>query len=471
MNPLEHQPQPQDFFQTRRQFLNRLGMGMGAVGLATVLPNLAAAPNPSAALQAAAMANPMRARKPQFAAKAKRVIHIFSQGAPSHLDTWDHKPALAKHADQNVKAIGGVPLPAQFGFKKMGQSGTPVSEVFDQIGQHVDDIAVINSMHTNIPSHEFATVMMNTGAGRMVKPSMGSWMLYGLGTENQNLPGYIVLGSGLGGAKNWRSAFLPGAFQGALIPRAEANVERTIANIKNYSYNLKEQREQLDLLKTLNQQHQAKLQEEADLEARIQSFELAFKMQTAATDAFDFTKENKATRNAYGDTETGRRMLTARRLVERGVRFVQVWHNGWDHHTALKENLTTRANEANQPIAALLADLKERGMLEDTLVIWGGEFGRTPRHDRGGRGEPGRDHHHHGFSMWMAGGGVKGGIVHGATDEFGYKAVQDKVHVHDLHATILKLMGFDHEKLTYRYQGRDFRLTDVYGDVVEKLIA
>ena len=194
-------------------------------------------------------------------------------------------------------------------------------------------------------------------------------------------------------------------------------------------------------------------------------------MQTAATDAFDFTKENKVTRNAYGDTETGRRMLTARRLVERGVRFVQVWHNGWDHHTALKENLTTRANEANQPIAALLADLKERGMLEDTLVIWGGEFGRTPRHDRGGRGEPGRDHHHHGFSMWMAGGGVKGGIVHGATDEFGYKAVQDKVHVHDLHATILKLMGFDHEKLTYRYQGRDFRLTDVYGDVVEKLIA
>ena len=305
----------------------------------------------------------------------------------------------------------------------------------------------------------------------MVKPSMGSWLLYGLGTENQNLPGYIVLGNGLGGAKNWRSAFLPGAFQGALIPRAEANVERTIANIKNYSYTLKEQREQLDLLQTLNQQHQKQLQGEADLEARIRSFELAFKMQAAATDAFDFTKEKQATRNAYGDTETGRRMLTARRLVERGVRFVQVWHNGWDHHTALKENLTTRANEANQPIAALLADLKDRGMLEDTLVIWGGEFGRTPRHDRGGRGEPGRDHHHHGFSMWIAGGGVKGGIVHGATDEFGYKAVKDKVHVHDLHATILKLMGFDHEKLTYRYQGRDFRLTDVYGNVVDNLIA
>jgi len=379
---------------------------------------------------------------------------------------------LAKHADQNVKAIGGVPLPAQFGFKKMGQSGTPVSEVFDQIGQHVDDIAVINSMHTNIPSHEFATVMMNTGAGRMVKPSMGSWMLYGLGTENQNLPGYIVLGSGLGGAKNWRSAFLPGAFQGALIPRAESNVERTIANIKNYSYNLKEQREQLDLLKTLNQQHQAKLQEEADLEARIQSFELAFKMQTAATDAFDFTKENKVTRNAYGDTETGRRMLTARRLVERGVRFVQVWHNGWDHHTALKENLTTRANEANQPIAALLADLKERGMLEDTLVIWGGEFGRTIYcQGKLTKTTYGRDHHPNCFTYWLAGGGVRGGITYGETDDYSVNVAENPVHVHDLQATILHQLGIDHERLTYRHQGRHFRLTDVFGKVVKDVLA
>ncbi len=469
MNIQEHRPQLQDFFQTRRQFLGRFGMGMGALGLATMLPETLG--NPSAALQQLATASPSLPRKPHFPVKAKRVIHIFAQGGPTHLDTWDPKPGMAKFADTNVKEIGGVPLPSPFKFTKMGKCGTEVCEVFPKIGESIDEVAVVRSMHTDIPSHEFATVMMNTGSGRMVKPSMGSWLLYGLGTDNQNLPGFIALGGGLGGAKNWRSGFLPGAFQGTLVSNTGGNVERAIENIKNYSLTLEEQRQQMDLLAKLNAQHKKTLEAESALEARIQSFELAFKMQTAATDAFDLTKENTDMRALYGATQMGDRLLTARRLVERGVRFVQVWHNGWDHHQDVKTNVARRAGECDQPIGALLKDLKQRGLLDETLVVWGGEFGRTPRHDRGGRAEPGRDHHHRGFSMWLAGGGVRRGVVHGATDEFGYDAVKDKVHVHDLHATVLKLMGFDHEKLTYRHNGRDFRLTDVYGNVVGNLIA
>ncbi len=465
----EHRPQLQDFFQTRRQFLGRFGMGMGALGMAAMWPGSQA--NASTALQQLAIANPMLPRQPHFPVKAKHVIHIFAQGGPTHLDTWDPKPGMAKYADTNVKAIGGVPLASPFKFTKTGRSGTEVCEVFPKIGESIDDIAVIRSMHTDVPSHEFATVMMNTGSGRMTKPSVGSWLLYGLGTENQNLPGFVALGGGLGGAKNWRSAFLPGAFQGTLVSNTGGSVEKAIENIKNYSLSLAEQRQQLDLLQQLNAQHKQALEQEAGLEARIQSFELAFKMQTAATDAFDLTKEAPEMRAQYGGSQMGDRLLVARRLVERGVRFVQVWHNGWDHHSDVKTNVARRASECDQPIGTLLKDLKQRGLLEDTLIIWGGEFGRTPRHDRGGRGEPGRDHHNRGYSTWLAGGGTKGGIVHGATDEFGYDAVQDKVHIHDLHATILRLMGFDHEKLTYRHNGRDFRLTDVYGNVVKNLIA
>jgi hypothetical protein len=475
MDITQHQPSAIDYCFSRRQFLNRFGMGFGALSLAQLL-----GPALSGQAHAAKSANlsPLAPRPPQFPGKAKRVIHIFSQGGPSHIDTWDPKPALAANAGKDVSAIGGMPLPTQFKFTKRGKSGIEVSEIFPKIGECIDDIAVIRSMTTDIPSHEFATLMMNTGSGRLVKPSVGSWVLYGLGSENQNLPGFVALGGGLGGASNWRSAFLPGAFQGTLVSNVNTSPDKIIENIKSYHTNLSEQREQLDLLKRMNELHSASLRNESVLEARIQSFELAFKMQTEATDVFDVNKESQATREMYGISEGGgnnsdiaRRMLIARRLAENGVRFVQVWAGGWDHHTDVKGNLERQAGAIDQPVAALLKDLKQRGMLDDTLVYWGGEFGRTPRHDRGARGEPGRDHHHKAFCSWMAGGGVKGGQVYGATDEFGYDVVEDKVHVHDLHATILHLLGFDHEKLTYRYNGRDFRLTDVYGNVVKELVA
>ncbi|MEY5009454.1 MAG: hypothetical protein RLZZ253_593 [Verrucomicrobiota bacterium] len=457
MNPSQHLPTLSDFFATRRQFLHRFGMGFGALSLGSLMTQ-----------SSAASSGPVG---PHFPGKARRVIHIFAPGGPSHLDTWDPKPGMAAHAGTEVPLIGGAPLPPQFKFRKSGQSGIEVSEIFPKIGEAVDDIAVIRSMNTDIPAHDFATVMMHTGSGRLVKPSLGSWSLYGLGSENQNLPGFVALGGGLGGASNWRSAFLPGAYQGTLVSSVSAPVEKIIANIQSHHASKDDQRRQLDLLQSLNQRHAEQLRNEAALEARIQSFELAFKMQTEAVEVFDVSKEPENIRALYGDTEIGRRMLIARRLVENGVRFVQVWAGSWDHHTDVKNNLLKQAESIDQPVGALLKDLRQRGMLQDTLVVWGGEFGRTPRHDRGARGEPGRDHHHRAFSTWMAGGGIKGGQTYGATDDFGYDVVENKVHVHDLHATILHLLGFDHEKLTYRYNGRDFRLTDVYGNVVKALLA
>ena len=459
MNPAQHKPAPSDHFATRRQFLNRFGMGFGALSLGGLLAQSS---------QAASSPGPVGAH---FPGRAKRVIHIFTQGGPSHIDTWDPKPLMANHAGTEVPLIGGAPLPPQFKFNKTGQSGIEVSELFPKIGESIDEIAVIRSMNTDIPAHDFATIMMNTGSGRLVKPSLGSWTIYGLGSENQNLPGFVALGGGLGGASNWRSAFLPGAYQGTLVSSVSAPVEKIIANIKSSHASKDDQRRQLDLLQSLNQRHAQQLRNEAALEARIQSFELAFKMQTEAVDVFDVNKEPENIRAMYGDSEIGRRMLIARRLVENGVRFVQVWAGSWDHHTDLKTNLRKQADSIDQPVGALLKDLRQRGMLQDTLVVWGGEFGRTPRHDRGARGEPGRDHHHRAFCAWMAGGGVKGGQAYGTTDDFGYDVVENKVHVHDLHATILHLLGFDHEKLTYRYNGRDFRLTDVYGNVVKGLLA
>lgn len=468
MDPNQHRPQPADLCLTRRQFLNRFGMGFGALGLAGLVGQEALF---GTGARASTNYSPLAPRQPHFPGKAKRVIHVFSQGGPSHVDTWDPKPNLAKFSGKEVKEIGGIPLPSPFKFTKMGKAGIEVSEVFPHIGECIDDIAVIRSMYTDVPAHEFATLMMNTGSGRLVKPSMGSWVTYGLGTENQNLPGFIALNGGLGGAANWRSAFLPGAFQGTLVNNVNTSPDRIISNIKSYYASLPHQREQLDLLKAMNELHSEKLNHEAALDARIQSFELAFKMQSEAMDAFDISKEPPHIREMYGNTGHAREMLVARRLVERGVRVVQVWANGWDHHTAIESNLRNRAQAIDQPVGALLKDLKQRGMLEDTLVLWCGEFGRTPRYDRGARGEPGRDHHSRAFCAWMAGGGVKGGHVQGQSDEFGYEAVEGKVHIHDLHATILHLLGFDHEKLTYRYNGRDFRLTDVYGSVVQDLLA
>jgi hypothetical protein len=469
MDPKQHQPGLADLCATRRQFLNRFGMGFGALSLASLLGEDFFAGRTASAKPT--NLGPLEPKAPHYAGKAKRVIHIFCQGGPSHLDTWDPKPGMAKYTGKEVKEIGGLPLASPFKFTKTGKSGVEVSEVFPKIGEHIDDIAVIRSMTTDIPSHEFATLMMNTGSGRLVKPSMGSWVLYGLGSENQNLPGFISLNGGLGGASNWRSAFLPGAFQGTLIQNVNTSPDKIIENIKSYYASQPRQREQLDLLQKFNQMHSEQLNRESALEARIQSFELAFKMQSEAMDAFDISKEPQHIRDLYGDAQHSKDMLIARRLVERGVRFVQVWANGWDHHTAVETNIRSRAKAIDQPIGALIADLKQRGMLEDTLIVWGGEFGRTPRHDRGARGEPGRDHHNRSFVSWMAGGGVKGGQAYGQSDEFGYDVVENKVHIHDLHATIMHLLGFDHEKLTYRYNGRDFRLTDVYGNVVKDLVA
>ncbi|MDG2123597.1 MAG: DUF1501 domain-containing protein, partial [Verrucomicrobiales bacterium] len=338
------------------------------------------------------------------------------------------------------------------------------------------------SMHADVPNHEPSLMLMNCGDARLVRPSMGSWVTYGLGSENENLPGFITMcpnGYPIQESQNWQSGFLPGAYQGTHIDTKHSEVERLIENIRNEYIPTKEQRRQLDLLARLNQKHAEERQGDAKLESRVQSFELAYRMQMAATDAFDVQKEPEAIREMYGEDLQGRQMLMARRLVERGVRFVQVWHGAgqpWDSHDDLEKQHGNLAKQCDKAIGALLTDLKQRGLLDETLVIWGGEFGRTPTVELPTAGANqgkvnGRDHNHHGFSMWLAGGGVKGGHVHGATDEFGFAAVEDRVHVHDLHATILKLLGFDHERFTYRYAGRDFRLTDVHGRVVEELLA
>lgn len=465
----EHFPRLEDRFVTRRQFLQRAGMGFGALGLAALLGE--------ELLGGTAQAEPAAAltpREPPFPAKAKHVVHIFAQGAPSHVDTWDPKPALAQYDGQSLPEMEGVAMASPFKFAKQGKAGIEVSEVFPKLGALVDDLAVIRSMYTDIPAHEVATLFMNTGSTRFVRPSVGSWVLYGLGTENQNMPGYISLrpgGTPPGGSSNWQAAFLPGVYQGVSVNTKIAQVDQLIQNIRNPYTPLPEQRRQLDLVHKLNELHSQNLQKDAQLEARLEAYEMAFKMQTEATDAFDIHKEPANVRDLYGRTTQGNQMLIARRLIERGVRFVQVWAGGWDHHQDIEERLPERAKEIDQPLAAFISDLKERGLFDSTLVIWGGEFGRKPVRDRNGNDNPGRDHNAKAFTTVLAGGGVRGGMVHGATDEFGAAAVQDKVHIHDLHATILALLGFDHLKLTYRYNGRDFRLTDVSGEVVKAVLA
>ena len=457
---------PDEVLGSRRQFLARTGMGLGVLGLAGLLSRELLAETVSVATGAV---------RPQFPAKAKHVIHIFAQGAPSHIDTWDPKPDLAQYEDKSLPDLNGVAMPSPFKFKKYGKSGIEVSEVFSALGGHVDEMAIIRSMHTDIPAHDVATVFMNTGSLRMARPSVGAWALYGLGSENENMPGYISLrpngGSPPGGALNWGSAFLPGNFQASSINTSAGTVEGMIQNIRNPYFSQDEQRHQLDLVQKLNAIHARQLQKDPQLEARIESFEMAYRMQMEATDAFDIAKEPQNVRDLYGSTPQGRQLLIARRLVERGVRFVQVWAGGWDHHQDIEDRLPQSAAEIDKPAAALLTDLKQRGLLDSTLVIWGGEFGRTVTRDRNGNDNPGRDHNNRAFSVWLAGGGVKGGTVYGATDEFGARAVENKVHIHDLHATILRLLGFDHEKLTYRYNGRDFRLTDNFGKVVQGIIA
>ena len=363
-----------------------------------------------------------------------------------------------------------------FKFQRYGKSGIEVSELFAKTAGCIDDICVIRSMHADVPNHEPSLMLMNCGDGRLPRPSLGAWVTYGLGSENQNLPGFIAMCPGgypIVATQNWRSAFLPGAYQGTYIDTQHTDVQKLIENIRNTSRHARRA-----AAAARPGAHGStsctgsERPEDAQLEARIQSFELAFRMQTEAADAFDVTKEPKYIQEMYGAGTHGRQLLITRRLLERGVRFVQVWSGGgqpWDNHDGLEKAHRDLAQEWDQPIAAFLTDLKARGLLDSTLVIWGGEFGRTPVAELPGLS--GRDHNHYGFTMWLAGGGVKGGYVHGATDEFGFQAVEKPVHVHDLHATILHLLGFDHEKLTYRYAGRDFRLTDVHGKVVKELLA
>jgi hypothetical protein len=462
-------------------------MGFAALGLAGIMD--AAGLTAPGASAAGVNLSPLAPRQPHFPAKAKRVIHLFMNGGPSHVDTFDPKPALAKYAGRalpmpnlRTERKTGAAFPSPFKFQKYGQSGIEVSELFAHTAACIDEIAVIRSMHADVPNHEPSLMLMNCGEARLVRPSLGSWVTYGLGSENQNLPGFIAMCPGgypIQETQNWQSAFLPGVFQGTYIDTRHTDIEKLIEHIKNNFVTPNEQRQQLDLLRQLNERHLERRQREAQLEARIQSFELAYRMQMDASDAFDVSKEPQAIRDLYGPGVQARQLLIARRLLERGVRFLQLWHGPgqpWDNHDDIEVNHRKLARECDQAIRALLRDLKQRGMLESTLVIWGGEFGRTPTVELPTPGANagkvnGRDHNHYGFTMWLAGGGVKGGQVYGATDEFGFQAVENKVHVHDLHATILRLLGFDHEKLTYRYAGRDFRLTDVHGHVVKELIA
>ncbi|MCZ6673138.1 MAG: DUF1501 domain-containing protein [Verrucomicrobia bacterium] len=466
---------------TRREFLNRCGMGFGAMSLGSLFGSELLG-NQSEGITT------LDPRAPHFPAKARRVIHIFANGGPSQVDTFDPKPLLREWHGKRLpvklktERITGAAMGSPFEFKRYGKSGIEVSELFPHVGECIDDIAVIRSMHTDRPNHEPSLLLMNCGESRVTRPSMGSWLTYGLGTENQNLPGFISMcpnGFPVSDAQNWQNAFLPGVFQGTYVDTKHEDIDKLLENIQNHHTGYETQREQLDLLNKINGYHAAKRQDDGRFDARVQSFELAFRMQMEATDAFDISKEPKYVREMYGEGLQARQLLIARRLAERGVRFIQVWtgfRQPWDNHDDLEIKHRELAEQCDKPIAALLKDLKLRGLLEDTLVIWGGEFGRTPVVELAVPGANkgkvnGRDHNNHGFSMWMAGGGIRGGYVHGATDEFGFAAVENRVHVHDLHATILHLMGFDHKRLTFRYAGRDFRLTDVHGNVVHELIA
>ncbi|MBK8038806.1 MAG: DUF1501 domain-containing protein [Verrucomicrobiaceae bacterium] len=456
---------------TRRDLLARIGMGFGALGLGDLL-----AETSSISL------NPLAVRQPPMPAKAKRVVHLFMNGGPSHVDTFDPKPSLDKYDGKPIPSQlkterpTGAGLKSPYAFQKYGQSGIEISELFAKTAQHADDLCIIRSMHTDLPNHEPSLGLLNCGEARLNRPSLGSWITYGLGSMNQNLPGYIAMcpgGMPIRRTKNWQAGFLPSAFQGAYVNTDHESVDKLVEFIHNGALDSKRQREQLDLLLAFNQRHLAERQKDTQLEARIQSFELAYRMQMEASDAFDIMKEPDAVRQMYGvkpgpEGSFARQCLIARRLLERGVRFLQLWTGDgqpWDNHDEVLDHKPLAA-KVDQPIAALLTDLKQRGLFDETLVIWGGEFGRTPVVELPTPGlnagkQRGRDHNPYGFTTWLAGGGVKRGHIHGATDEFGFAAAEKPLHIRDLHATILHLLGFDHHKFTYRYAGLDYRLTGV----------
>jgi hypothetical protein len=466
---------------TRRQVLTRIGGGFGALALGSVFADaglLAAEANVSAS--PAGAINPLAVKPPHFPARAKRLIFLFMNGGPSHIDTFDPKPALEKHNGQPLpeslaakrkrKAKGNL-MQSPFKFAKYGDSGTDVSELYPELTRVVDEICLLRSMYTDNPNHEPGLLIMNSGNMQPIRPSMGSWLTYALGSENQNLPGFVVLcpGKPVVGPQLWSNSFLPGIYQGTHINNKSIDPKTIIRDVENRYLSLAAQRSQLDLLQQMNHIHLEERGHDLQLEARIASLEMAYRMQGEAQETFDIGRESAATRKAYGEGEFANACLLSRRLVERGVRVVQVYYGNdqpWDDHKDIN-NHRKHAEKSDRPIAALLADLKARGMLEDTLVIWGGEFGRTPTSE----GAKGRDHHASAFTLWLAGGGVKRGLTYGASDELGYDVAEKPIHVHDLHATILHLMGLDHERLTYRYSGRDFRLTDVHGKVVHDILS
>ncbi len=465
--------QVQPLVLTRRDMLKSVSAGFGYLAFAGL-----------AAEAAAPYQSPLLPKAPHFTPKAKRVIFLAMQGGPSHLDTFDYKPALI--ADAGKPGEKGKLVAPVAPFKQRGQSGLWISDAFPQVAGHADELCLLRGMTTDIPNHPQAFVQMHTGSARFVRPSMGAWTLYGLGTENQNLPGYITIAApvALGGAQNYGSAFLPASYQGTRLD-APANISpitkknkgadgmsEGIGNIRNTHLSEKAQREQLDLVQSMNRELLANSGGNPEVEGVIQSYELAFRMQTEIPKVMDMSRESAATLAMYGigqgaTDNFGKQCLMARRFAEAGVRFIEVCHQGWDHHNGLKNRLIASCAGVDQPIAGLLTDLKERGLLKDTLVIWGGEFGRTP----GNGSADGRGHNAKGYTMWLAGGGVKPGFSFGATDDHGGVAVENKTHVHDLHATLLHILGLDHEKLTYKYAGRDFRLTDVHGHVAKEVIA
>lgn len=461
----------------RRSLLKHTVMGIGACGIWGAHPALGLA-----APEEAASAGELP--RPHFRPRAKRVIQFFLNGGPSHVDTFDPKPELKRFAGRSIEQNltterkTGAAFPSPFQFRRYGQSGIEVSELFEQTAQHIDDIAVIRSMYAQVPNHEPSLMLMNCGDSVQARPSVGAWLSYGLGSENPNLPGFIAMcpgGMPIKDAENWRAAFLPGEYQGTYVDSKHREVRKLIENIEHPHVTSEQQKRQMDLVERWNRRH-LRRRDDDRLSARMHAFDLAYRMQQDAAEAFDLSRESASTRRMYGTGVHARQTLMARRLVERGVRYVQLWHGAgqpWDNHENIAENHRRLAGQIDQPIAALLTDLKQRGMLEDTLVIWGGEFGRTPTVELGGDGDPklGRDHNHYGFSVWMAGGGIRGGTVYGGTDEVGFQAVENPTSVHDLHATILHTLGLDHTRLTHRYAGRDFRLTDVHGHVIDQILA
>ncbi len=461
--------------------IQRLGAGFGTLGLASVLSEAGLLTPTEALADTTAAPSPLAPKQPHFAPRAKRVIQLFMPGGPSHVDTFDYKPDIARYAGQRPAEVdyrslrntrGGL-MVSPFRFSQHGQCGKWVSEIFPQVAECVDDICFLHSMHTNIPEHAGAILMMNAGHLQPNRPSLGSWLVYGLGSENQNLPGFVALcpsGGPRGGLANWGNSFLPGSFAGTQVELNRLRPDTVLQNLRNQMLPQGEQRQQVDLLSQLNRLHLERQQHDQALEASIETMELAFRMQFAVPEAFDLNRETQATREMYGSSSFSEGCLLARRLAERGVRVIQLSHSNdipWDsgHNNILAHR--NLAGQCDQGIAALLRDLKQRGMLDETLVLWGGEFGRAPTSE----GQRGRDHDHYGFTVWMAGGGVKPGFSYGATDRFGLRAMENRVHVHDLHATMLHLMGLDHERLTFRYSGRDFRLTDVHGHLIRDILA